>query len=122
MAGIEFGDPDPLFRGVSKDGDPKARKAARQVDLEEILARQLALEAKAEAEKSPKGDIPAKLVPVTLPPEVIAAQAKLAQAGARRAELKLIAGMDPDEHRKHLDAKAAKKRERQRQLDEMRGR
>jgi hypothetical protein len=107
--------PVPANPGATLSRSDKER---REDKLAEIMAVQREHEAKANMAMHSKP----KLVPVSLPPEVVAAQAKLAQARARRAELKLVAGMTVDEHREYIDAKAAKKRERQRQLDEMRGR
>ena len=64
---------------------------------------------------------PRTLTPVSLPPEVVAAKAKLEAARARRVELKRIAGMTVDEHREYINAKAAAKRERQSRYVALRG-
>jgi HK97 family phage prohead protease len=95
--------PDALFRGVSKDGDPKARKAALREEVAATQARQRELD-----QKYPK-------------PEPKPAISELELARARRAERQRVALMDPNELRDYMNAQADRKERRRIELAKIRG-
>jgi HK97 family phage prohead protease len=96
---------------MSADEARKERKAEAQ----ELLDRIKAEDAKAaKAKPEPKRETP-------IPPEVIAARAKLAAARARRAEEARKALMDPRELADYMNAREAHKEQRRRQLAAIRG-
>ena len=102
---------------LQRDVTPDERKA----DAQAMLARIKADDAQWERER--KAEIATQATKRETPsPEVVEAYRKLAQAKARRAEQALLAGMSVDEHTRYLNAKAEKKAERKRQLEELRGR
>jgi HK97 family phage prohead protease len=106
----------PSSRGSLREREvtPAERKAEVEALVKRIRADDAAYASRAEAERTTKRETPRSAT-------VIALDARLAQAKARRAELELIAGMNPRQHADYLNAKAERKEELRLRLKELRG-